>query len=97
MQQKASDPRMDSMFGTDRLWAFGSVVVLWALYAFVFYAVRPQIEDPNFLWALGGAGVLVVLFNTASILAMISHYKADKEHIYGLDLHYQDIMNKRKV
>lgn len=87
---------MDRMFGTDRLWAFGAVLVLWALYAFVFYAVRPHVEDQNVVWVLTAAGLLVVLFNTASILAMISHNKADKEHIYGLDLHYLDAMKNRK-
>ncbi len=32
----------------------------------------------------------MLLFNTASIFAMISHYSGDKDHIYGLDLHYLD-------
>jgi hypothetical protein len=34
----------------------------------------------------------VLLFNTASIFAMIRHYSGDKEHIYGLDLHYLDVL-----
>jgi hypothetical protein len=34
----------------------------------------------------------VLLFNTASILAMVQHYSGDKDHIYGLDLHYLDAL-----
>lgn len=96
MQQKVSDPRMDKMFGTDRLWALGAVIVLWLLYVFVLWAVMPHIgADANILYALAVSGGLVLLFNTASIVAMISHYSKDKEHIYGLDLHYLDLMKKR--
>jgi hypothetical protein len=97
MQQRPNDPRMESMFGTDRLWAYGSVLALWLLYVFVFMAIKPLITDKNVLLALAISGGLVLLFNTASILAMISHYSKDKERIYGLDLHYLDIMNKKKV
>ena len=38
----------------------------------------------------------MLLFNSASIVAMIKHYSDDKEHIYGLDLHYLDIMQRAK-
>ena len=34
--------------------------------------------------------------HTPSIAAMISHYSHDKEHIYGLDIHYLDEMKKAK-
>ncbi|MEZ5926683.1 MAG: hypothetical protein R3D57_20130 [Hyphomicrobiaceae bacterium] len=94
MQQKISDPRIDKMFGTDRLWAYGAVLVLWLLYAFVFLEVMPNVVDSMTLIVLAIGGGLVLLFNTASILAMISHYGEDKENIYGLDLHYLDLMKK---
>ncbi len=97
MQQKSSDPRIDSMFGTDRFWAFGSVIVLWALYVFVLYEILPFVGENNELIALAISGGLVLLFNTASIIAMAVHYSHDKEHIYGLDLHYLDIMKKAKA
>lgn len=95
MQQKVSDPRIQSMFSTDRFWAFGAIIVLWALYAFVLFEIRPHITDENVLLALAIAGGLVLLFNTASVLAMISHYSHEKDNIYGLDLHYLDLMKKK--
>lgn len=85
------------MFSGDRAWAFGLVIALWALYAFVFYSMLPLLKDANVVYALFAVGGLVLLFNTASIIAMISHYADDKEHIYGLDLHYLDIMKSGKA
>jgi hypothetical protein len=95
-QRKSSDPRIAGMFSKDCLWASGLLLVLWLLYAFVFYEVWPNTGDNNVALALVISGGLVLLFNAASIVAMIKHYSEDKEHIYGLDLHYLDIMQKAK-
>lgn len=96
MQQKAMDPRVDRMFGQDRMWAILALVVVWALYSFVFYMLLPHLNDDGVLGALLISGGLVMLFNAAAIWAMIKHYSEDKAHIYGLDLHYLDLMNQRK-
>jgi uncharacterized membrane protein YeiB len=97
MQQKIPDPRVQSMFSGDRIWAFGSVIVLWAVYGFVFWGLMQTAPDDGVLQALAISGGLVLLFNSASIIAMIKHYSEDKEHIYGLDIHYLDEMKKSKV
>jgi hypothetical protein len=96
MAQDSNDPRIDSMFGTDRMWAYFAVLVLWALYAFVFVQIMPHVNDDGVLMALAISGGLVLLFNTAAIVAMINHYADDKEHIYGLDLRYLDLMKNTK-
>jgi len=95
-QPSAGDPRIGSMFGQDCLWASGLLLVLWLLYAFVFYEVWPNTGQDYVGLALAISGGLVLLFNSASIVAMIKHYSEDKEHIYGLDLHYQDLMQRAK-
>jgi hypothetical protein len=94
--QIAGDPRIGSMFGQDSLWASGLLLVLWLLYAFVFYEVWSNTGQGYVGLALAISGGLVLLFNSASIVAMIKHYSEDKEHIYGLDLHYQDLMKRAK-
>jgi hypothetical protein len=96
VRQTFGDPRIASMFRKDCLWASGLILVLWLLYAFVFYEVWPNTGDGNVALALVISGGLVLLFNSASIVAMIKHYSEDKDHIYGLDLHYLDIMQKAK-
>lgn len=84
------------MFSGDRLWAFGAVLVLWLVYAFTFWQLSLNPGADGVLQALAISGGLVLLFNTASIVAMISHYANDKDHIYGLDIHYLDEMKKTK-
>lgn len=85
------------MFSGDRLWAFAAVLTLWATYAFVFWILFSGVmADQQVIQALAISGGLVLLFNTASIIAMIAHYSADKDHIYGLDIHYLDEMKKAR-
>ena len=42
------------------------------------------------------AGAAVLIFNTASIGAMVKHYAEDKHFIYGLDIRYLDEMRARR-
>lgn len=36
------------------------------------------------------AGAVVLLFNTAAIVAMLRHYREDRDFIYGLDIKFLD-------
>jgi hypothetical protein len=96
MQQKSTDPRVDSMYAGDRRWSLMAILVLWLTYAFVFWKVMPDAAADGVLLTLAISGGIVLLFNTASIVAMLNHYAGDKEHIYGLDLHYLDAMKRPK-
>jgi hypothetical protein len=82
--------RVDSMFNKDRLWAWAFVVALWATLLFVYFGVSGYIEDGTAKLLLAVAGILVGVFNTASIAAMISHYGHDKKFIYELDIKHLD-------
>jgi hypothetical protein len=69
-------------------WAF--VVGLWC--AMIFVAIATWDLAPS-----GGArnllligGVIVLLFNTAAILAMLRHYREDRDFMYGLDIKFSD-------
>lgn len=90
------DPRVDRMFSSDRLAALAALAALWGTLLFVFMEVLPLVSDAAVIYVLGAGVALVLLFNTASILAMLSHYSEDRKHIYGLDLHYLDEMKKFK-
>jgi predicted membrane protein len=82
--------RVDRMFGRDRLWAWGFVIALWIVLAFVYFAVSGVIVDGTAKMVAAIAAVLVGVFNTASIAAMISHYGHDKNAIYELDIKHLD-------
>jgi hypothetical protein len=71
-------------------WAF--VLGLWLAMAFVLWAtwdIAPSGAARTVLM-LGGAVVLV--FNTAAILAMLAHYREDRDFIYGLDVKFLDAL-----
>lgn len=91
---KDMQSRVDAMFRRDKLWAFGFVVVLWAVLAFVFFSINPLIPDATMRVVIGVAAVILGLFNTASITAMISHYSHDKNFIYELDIRHLDDARK---
>lgn len=69
-------------------WAF--VIGLWC--AMIFVTIATWDLAPNgaarILLLFGGA--IVLIFNTAAILAMLRHYREDRDFIYGLDIKFQD-------
>ena len=73
-------------------WAF--VIALWITIVFVLWAtwdIAPS-GAARTLLLVGGAVVLV--FNTAAIVAMLNHYREDRDFIYGLDLRFLDAMRE---
>ncbi len=88
--------RIERMFGRDRIWALGFVVFLWLVYAFVFFAITAVNDDPNVTTVMIIAGALVVVYNTASIAAMIRHYKEDMDGIYSIDIRHLDEMRRNR-
>ncbi|MEO6298317.1 MAG: hypothetical protein ABIV25_04010 [Paracoccaceae bacterium] len=69
-------------------WVF--VAGLWLAMIFVAWATWDLAPDgmARSLLLIGGAIVLV--FNTAAILAMLQHYREDRDFIYGLDIKFSD-------
>lgn len=90
----SNDPRIERMFRRDRIWAIVALLTLWGTYTFVFFNIRPLLTDSSLLYSLAAGAGLVLLFNSAAIIAMVTHYHEDKENIYGLDLHYLDAAKK---
>ena len=83
--------RIHSMFVKDAIWASAFVVVLWVVILYVFFQITPLTVDAGVDTVLIIGGGLVLLFNTAAIVAMIRHYSHDKDFIYGLDLRHLDM------
>ncbi|MEO5325679.1 hypothetical protein PV773_20425 [Mesorhizobium sp. CC13] len=90
------DQRIAKMHGRDRAGLVAFVVVLWATLLFALFSVWSYISTPAIGIILAVAGGLVLVFNTAAIVAMLRHYEEDKHFIYGLDLKHLDEMRRRK-
>jgi len=69
-------------------WAF--VIGLW--FAVIFVALATWNLAPSGIarTLLLCAGSVILLFNTAAILAMLRHYREDRDFIYGLDIKFLD-------
>ncbi len=82
--------RIDAMFSRDKAMAWVFIVLLWVSIVFVYFAIIGFVEDGAMRVVLSIGALLLLIFNTASMLAMIRHYAQDKDHIYGLDIKHLD-------
>lgn len=92
----SSDPRIAPMHRRDVTIAWAFVLGLWFAIIFVLWAtwsLAPSSAARNVL-LLGGA--VLLFFNTAAIVAMLAHYREDRDFIYGLDLRFLDAQRNGK-
>lgn len=82
--------RIQRMFMQDCCMAYVDVLLLWATILFVLISILQIVHDPNIRLVMYVASGLLLLFNTASVLAMTRHFAEDKQHIYGLDIKHLD-------
>ena len=90
------DARIDRTHQRDRLGALAFVIALWVTVLFALVSVWPLVTVPMLRTILLISGGLVLIFNTASIWAMLRHYADDRDFIYGLDLKHLDEMRRQK-
>ena len=88
----ASDPRIDSMHRRDVGIAWAFVIGLWFAIVFVLWATWDLAPSGAARAVLLVGGLVVLAFNTAAIVAMLAHYREDREFIYGLDLRFLDAL-----
>lgn len=88
--------RIDKMFNMDCIFGWGFVIWLWITYAFVYFMTTTQsdfVTGPIHV-VLTISGLMVCVYNTASISAMVSHYSHEKQYIYTIDLRHFDVYQK---
>lgn len=95
MAELTQDERIERMYQRDVLGAWSFVLVLWLTLGFVAWATWDLAPNAEVRYLLIAMGLLVLLFNTAAIAAMVKHYREDKAFIYGLDLKNLDAMRRR--
>ena len=91
------EERIEKMHGRDRVGAMAFVLALWVVMLFTLLTIWPVITNSGIAAVLVVSAVLVLLFNTAAIWAMLAHYREDKHFIYGLDLKHLDEMRRRRL
>lgn len=88
--------RIDSMHGRDRAGLLAFIIVLWCTMLFALFTIWPFISVPAIRAILAIFCGLILIFNTAAVVAMLRHYSEDKHFIYGLDLKHLDEMRARR-
>jgi TM2 domain-containing membrane protein YozV len=81
--------RINAMYARDRAWAWGFVIALWLVVIFVLLSSIPYASSGVNV-AAWIAAIVLLIFNTASIAAMVRHYSQDRARIYGLDIRHLD-------
>ena len=69
-------------------WAF--VIGLWLSVIFVAWATWDLAPSGGVRMLLLFAGAVILIFNTAAIMAMLRHYREDRDFMYGLDIKFLD-------
>ena len=89
--------RIEAMHKRDVLVAWAFVIGLWCAVTFVAIATWDLAPTSGARTLLLIAGAIVLLFNTAAILAMLRHYREDRDFMYGLDIKFSDEARGLKV
>jgi hypothetical protein len=88
--------RIEAMYRSDVRGAWAFVAVLWIVILFVLFMSWPHIPDATVRVVALIAAAAVLIFNTASIAAMVRNYSVDKDFIYGLDIKLLDESRRNK-
>ena len=75
-------------------WAF--VIGLWFAVIFVALATWDLAPNPTARIVLLIGGAMILVLNTAAIMAMLAHYREDRDFMYGLDISFIDAAKARK-
>jgi hypothetical protein len=84
------DNRIESMHRRDVTVAWAFVIGLWLAMMFVAAATWALAPSGQLRTLLMIGGAIVLLFNTAAIVAMLRHYREDRDFMYGLDIKFLD-------
>ncbi len=88
--------RIEAMYRSDVRGAWLMIAALWITVLFVLIMSWPYIPDSGVRTVVVLAAAAVLIFNTASISAMVKNYAEDKEFIYGLDIKHLDESKKQQ-
>lgn len=88
--------RIEAMHRRDVTVAWAFVLGLWFSIIFVAWATWSLAPSGLARIVLLIGGGIVLLFNTAAIMAMLRHYREDRDFMYGLDIQFLDAARAQK-
>lgn len=88
--------RIEVMYRSDVRGAWLLLGLLWLVVLFILYMSWNLIPDGTVRIVSVLSALILLIFNTASILAMVKHYAEDKNFIYGLDIKTLDAIKQAR-
>ena len=89
--------RISAMHKRDVVVAITFVIGLWCAMSFVAWATWDLAPSPTARIVLMTGGAIVLVFNTAAILAMLRHYREDRDFMYALDIKFLDAARAKRA
>jgi predicted phage tail protein len=90
--------QMDTMYGRDRGMAIAMVVALLIVLPFVYIALWDNMPGTGTRIVLAAAGLVLLVYNVASMLALVRNYQRDKDFIYRRDVaHLRELRVARRA
>jgi Na+/glutamate symporter len=88
--------RIEAMHRRDVTVAWAFVLGLWLAIGFVAMATWDLAPTNAARVVLLIGGAVILIFNTAAIMAMLKHYREDRDFMYGLDIKFLDAARAAK-
>ena len=88
--------RIMTMHRRDIIVAWAFVIGLWCAIIFVAIATWSLAPSNTARTVLLIGGAVVLILNTAAILAMLRHYREDRDFMYGLDIKFLDAARAKR-
>lgn len=82
--------RIDAMLRRDIIAGVMFAAVMWLSLLFVFLVTARAVDDGLVVAVLAGSAVVLGVFNTLSLMSMISRYRHERHHVYGEDIAHLD-------
>jgi len=86
LASRSVESRIETMARWDRITAWIFTVAMWIVLLFTYFAVSSAVPTGAISVALIVSLVVLGVFNTASVVAMIRSYARDKDFIYREDI-----------
>jgi archaellum biogenesis protein FlaJ (TadC family) len=84
--ERSIQDQMDTMYRRDRWMAIATVVAMLIVLPFVYIALLGNMPGTGTKLVLAASGVVLLIYNVASMLALVRNYRRDKDFIYRRDV-----------
>jgi archaellum biogenesis protein FlaJ (TadC family) len=96
--EEAVQGQMDTMYQRDRWMAIASVVAMLVVLPFVYIALLENMPGTGTKVILAGSGLVLLVYNVASMVALVRNYRRDKDFIYRRDVaHLREVATARRA